>query len=136
MDNGLSKLQRRLAAIPQAVRDAVKPALVKSADEIAAGARQFAPIDEGDLRDSIVVTPPGGTTPPYSQPGGSHKVPDNAVAITVGNTAVRYAHLVEYGTRQAGAQPFFWPAYRLFRRRAANRIKRAIGKAVRGSRKG
>lgn len=58
-------------------------------------------------------------------------VPDNAVAITVGGTDVRYPHLVEYGTSNTPAQPFFWPAYRLLKKRIRNRIKRSISKAVR-----
>jgi HK97 gp10 family phage protein len=50
--------------------------------------------------------------------------------VTVGNTDVRYPHLVEYGTSDTPAQPFFWPGFRLTRKRAANRIKRAISTAV------
>lgn len=131
----LTRFQRRLASIPKAVRQAVQPALLQSAEEIAGAMRQLAETsrDTGALIDSIAVTPPGGTTPPYSQPGGSHVVPENAVAITAGNSQVRYPHLIEYGTKHAPAQPFFWPAYRLGKKRAANRIKRAIGRAVRDS---
>lgn len=58
-------------------------------------------------------------------------VPENAVAITVGDHTVRYAHLVEYGTTKAPAQPYFWPAVRLGQKKAKTAIKRAIGKAVR-----
>jgi HK97 gp10 family phage protein len=61
-------------------------------------------------------------------------VPENAVVVTVGNKDVRYAHLVEYGTSQAPAQPYFWPAFRLLRKRIQNRVKRAIAKAVREAR--
>lgn len=130
MSKQTARLQKRLRAIPAAVRQAVVPALIKSADEIAGRMRTLAPEDTGDLKDSIAVTPPGGTTPPYSQPGGSTVAGENQVLITAGNTDVRYPHLQEYGTAHAPAQPFFWPAYRLTRKRAANRIKRAIGKAV------
>lgn len=148
-DGGLSSFQKRMRAIPQAARNAVQPALVKSAEEIAAIQRSLAPDDPAtaapDLKSSIAVTGPGQMTPPYSQPGGSMVVPENAAVITVGNTDVRYAHLVEFGTRarmtkskeQSGhhpgtaAQPFFWPGFRMGRKRALNRIKRAIGKAIR-----
>lgn len=130
-DDGLSSFQRRMKAIPNAVRDAVKPALIASAEETAAFQRALAPVDTGRLRDSIAVTPPGHPTPAYSQPGGSRVAGDNEAVITVGNSDVRYPHLVEYGSTEAPAQPFFWPAFRLNRKRAANRIKRAIGKAVR-----
>lgn len=129
-DGGLSRFQRRMNAIPKEVREAVKPALVKSAEETANAMRGLAPVDSGDLMGSIAVTGPGQATPPYSQPGGSYTVPENAVAITAGNADVRYAHLAEYGTRDTAAHPYFWPAFRLHRRRSLNRIKRAISKAV------
>jgi HK97 gp10 family phage protein len=130
-DGGLSSFQRRMKAVPKAALAAVAPALEKGGDEIASVQRTLAPVDSGALRDSITVTGPGQQTPPYSQPGGSKVVPENAVAITAGGTDVRYPHLVEYGTAHAGAQPFFWPGFRFARKKAANRIKRTIGKAVR-----
>lgn len=130
-DGGLSSFQRRMAAIPVAARQSVQPALLKGGEEIAAIQRGLAPRDEGDLIDSIEVTGPGQRTPPYSQPGGSMTVPENMVAVTVGNTDTRYPHLQEYGTTRHAAQPFFWPGFRLGRKRALNRIKRAIGKAIR-----
>ena len=135
-NSGLKRWQERMEAIPKEVRKAVQPALEKSAEEMASSMRTLAPEDEGDLIASIEVTKAGHATPPYSQPGGSHVVPESAVAITAGNTDVRYAHLVEYGHgsgfngSQVPPHPFFWPAYRLNKTRAQRRIKRAISKAV------
>lgn len=130
-DGGLSSFQKLMRAVPLAARLAVQPSLVKGAEEIAALQRSLAPVDDGDLRDSITVTGPGQVRPPYSQPGGALTVPENAAAITVGNSDVRYPHLQEYGTSFHAAQPFFWPGFRMGRKRALNRIKRAIGKAIR-----
>jgi len=129
----LESLNKRMAAIPKAVRDAVQPALAKSGDELAGAMKTLAETsrDTGALIDSIAVTPGGQSTPPYSQPGGQRVVPENAVAVTAGNSKVRYAHLVEYGTTKMAAEPFFWPAYRLLKKRLQSRIKRSIGKAVR-----
>ncbi|MCB1522492.1 MAG: HK97 gp10 family phage protein [Rhodoblastus sp.] len=131
MSRQSERLAQRMAAIPKAVKDAVKPALIKSGDELAASARSLAPEDTGALRNSIAVTQPGQATPPYSQPGGSRVAGETEVLITVGDTQVRYAHLVEYGTKQAHAQPYFWPAFRLNRKRIQNRLKRAVAKSVR-----
>lgn len=133
----LERLKRRMEAIPIAVRAAVMPALETSGQELVATMKQLAESsrDSGDLIDSIVMTPAGQSTPPYSQPGGSKVVPENAVMVTAGNSKVRYPHLVEYGTAKAAAQPFFWPAFRLTRKRITSRVKRAVGKrAQRGSR--
>ncbi|MEW9838090.1 HK97-gp10 family putative phage morphogenesis protein [Mesorhizobium marinum] len=127
----IARLQRRIEAIPQAVREQVRPALMQSGEELAATMRRLAPVDEGDLRDSITVTGPGQSTPAYSQPGGSQIAGELEVLVTAGNSDVRYPHLVEYGTAHAAAQPFFWPAFRLGRKKLAGRIKRAVSKAVR-----
>jgi len=132
-DGGLSSFQRRMRAIPEAVRQAVGPSLVAAAEGVADAQRALAPVDEGELRASIKVTGPGQTTPPYSQPGGAVTVPENAAAVTVGNSEVRYPHLQEFGTTFAPAQPFFWPGFRLARKAATAKIKRAIGKAVRAA---
>lgn len=132
-DGGLSSFQRRMRAIPEAARKAVQPALVDAAELVADMQRRLAPVDEGDLVASIAVTGPGRQTPPYSQPGGALTVPENAAAVTVGNSEVRYPHLQEFGTTFHAAQPFFWPGFRLTRKAATAKIKRAIGKAVRAA---
>lgn len=123
-----------MRAIPQAAREAVAPALVQAAEEVADIMRHLAPDDPKtgapDLKTSIVVTGPGQSTPPYSQPGGATLVPENGAAITAGNTKARHAHLQEYGTTRHGAQPFFWPGFRLGRKKALAKIKRSIGKAI------
>lgn len=130
-DGGIGRLQRRLAAIPKAVKAATQPALLKQGEAMASTMRTLVPVDTGETKASIEVTPGGRTTPPYSQPGGSMTVPENAVAVTVGGEEVRTAHLVEYGTKNAPAQPFFWPSVRLHQKKATAAIKRAVGKAVR-----
>lgn len=127
---GLARLQKRMAAIPVAVTEAVAPAIMQQAHVIADTMEQFAPEDSGDLKASIAVTGPGRNTPAYSQPGGSMMVPQNAAAITAGDTDVRYAHLVEHGTTKAQAQAFFFPAYRLHKKEAQKAIKSALRRAV------
>ncbi|TIX66576.1 MAG: HK97 gp10 family phage protein, partial [Mesorhizobium sp.] len=102
-------------------------------EELAGTMRQLAEPsrDTGALIDSVEVTPPGQSTPPYSQPGGTRVAGELEVIVTAGNEGVRYAHLVEFGTSKAEAQPFFWPAFRLLQKRIQNRTRRAVSKAVR-----
>jgi len=126
----LAALQKRLAAIPPAVRKAVEPALQGAADDLVARMKSLAPHDTGKLENSITSTPAGQPTPPYSQPGGSEVVPENTVRITAGDEGTRYVHLVEHGTAKAPAQPFFFPAFRLSRARIQRRISGAITRAV------
>lgn len=125
------RLERRIAAIPKAVREAVQSALLASGNELADAMKSLAPEDEGNLKASIAVTLPGQSTPAYSQPGGSHVAGELEVLVTAGNEDVRYPHLQEYGTSFHDAQPFFWPSVRLLQKRIKNRIRRAVGKAVR-----
>ena len=134
-DNGLTETMAAFDRITRAPREAVLPALIKSGEELAAAQKALAETsrDTGALIDSIEVTAPGQHTPPFSQPGGSRVAGETEVLVTVGNEDVRYAHLVEYGTANAEAQPFFWPALRLLRKRLQNRINRAAKKAVKDS---
>ncbi len=141
---GLTEFKRKLARIPKAAKEHAALSVVKSGNELAALQKRLAPVDDSDLKNSVTVTPPGGTTPPYSQPGGSRQAHELQALVTAGNTKVRYAHLVEFGTAPhinggwaAGTQhpgtapqPFFWPAYRALRRRLKSRTSRDIRNGI------
>ena len=130
--NGLTETLAALERARRAPRETIIPALAASAHELADAQEALAQSsrDTGALIDSISITMPGRSTPPYSQPGGSRVAGETEVIVTVGDADVRYAHLVEYGTSHSEAQPFFWPAYRLLRKRLQDRINRAAKKAV------
>lgn len=156
---GVEALQSKLKAIPAVVRSAARQALAESGDEMVDAMRRLASVSPsgthgwppGMLRDSIVATFGDGSVPKYAafrSRRGRRVVksndPDLSVTITAGNNEVRYAHLVEFGTRPhpnkgkfkgtmhpgTKAQPFFYPVYRAYKRRAKSRVSRAINKAV------
>ena len=129
-DGGIGRLNRRLAAIPGFAKEAAQKSVVRQAETMAKAMRAKAPRKTGKLRDSIVVTPPDATTPAYSQPGGAVIVPETTAVITAGNSEVRYAHLVEYGTNKTNAQPYFWPSVREGNKKAQRNIKTAITRAI------
>jgi len=136
-DGGLSRIQRRLNAIPRYVKERMAVVTVEEANRVAEDMRTMAmpSKDTGALIDSITVTPGGQSTPPYSQPGGSSSAPEGGAMITAGNTDVRYPHLVEYGhTGPNGTvvepQPFFWPAVRLNLNKVRARLRREAKKAI------
>lgn len=110
-DNGLKNVLARLEATKIAAKEAAMRRLIRGAHKIAKTQRELVPVDSGDLRDSITVTEPGQTTPPYSQPGGSRTAGEDEVLITAGNSGTRYPHHPEYGTVKMAAQPYFWPGY-------------------------
>lgn len=129
----LARIARRLNAIPARLKERMKQVAIEEANRVAEDMRVLAPVDSGDLRKSIHVTPGGQATPPYSQPGGSSTAPELGATITAGNSEVRYAHLVEYGTKKAPAHPFFWPAYRLDKKGVLSRMRREAKKVIRES---
>jgi HK97 gp10 family phage protein len=131
-DNGLAETLAAIDRIARAPREALVAALAKEANKFADTAEGFAQSsrDSGALIDSISVTLPGRSTPPYPQPGGSRIAGETEVIVTAGDSDVRYAHLVEYGTSDTEAQPFFWPAYRLLKTGMKANINRAVKKAV------
>lgn len=137
------ELLAKLSRLAPAAKAALTEANAKTADEMVRLARSFVPVRTGRLRASIVATPPGGSPPAHSQ-GGVKQVPEGAYAVTAGNRRVRYAHLVEFGTRPhenageragthnpgAPAQPFFFPAYRLVRKAMKSKASRALNKSI------
>jgi HK97 gp10 family phage protein len=112
----LKNFEKRLAAIPARAREAVRPALEKSAEELAGMMRVLVPIDEGELKDSIVV---------------QNTEVDTQILVTAGNDDAPHARWVEFGTPEAREQAFFYPSVRLLQKRIQRRIKSAIGRAIR-----
>lgn len=134
-NNGLDKTFAAFNRLKSQPREAIVKSLTRSADRIADTQRRFAEPSRatGKLIGSITVTEPNQVTPPYSQPSGSRVAGASEVIITAGNSDVRYAHLVEYGTKNADAQPFFWPAFRLMRKKEQAAINRTARRAIRDS---
>lgn len=131
-DGGLSRIQQRLNAIPKKIKEAAAAASAKAADDVAGDMKHLALAskDSGALIDSITITGPDQNTPAYSQPGGAAIVPEGTYRITAGNSEVRYPHLIEYGTVQADAVPFFWPAVRSNKKKVLSTIRSAVKKAI------
>lgn len=126
-------LEKRLLAIPREVMAELRPALLKSAGDIADAMEQLAPEDTGDLVNTITVTGPGETTPPYASGGGSVTLPENVAAVTIGSPEVRYAHILEWGSVKMEAKPFILPAFRLKKAKVLRRIQSAITKAIKNN---
>ena len=107
---------------PKVTRE-LATAAFKAGEEVATLARQFVPVDDGKLRDSIkVVVPPDQFNP--------------KVRVEAGGSEAYYARWVEFGTAARGehpgtpAQPYLFPAYRLMRKKIKGRFSRAMTKAA------
>ena len=125
-----ARLAARLDAIPGEVLAELRPALIRSAEEVADKMRALVPVEEGDLKASITVTPPLGTTPAYAEGGGRRTAGPNQALVTAGAPKVRHGHFMEFGTVKMAPRPFMRPAWRLAKARIERRVKRAISLAI------
>ncbi|QND32413.1 HK97 gp10 family phage protein [Sinorhizobium meliloti] len=128
-----AKLQKRLSAVPQEILDALRPALMISAHEVAGAIAAFAEAsrDTGAYIDSIAVTGPGETTPAYAEGGGKRTAGPNQALVTVGNETMRHGHFLEFGTVQMEPQPAVLPAVRTTKPRFDRRMSRTVATQVR-----
>lgn len=140
------RLLKKMAALPTEVRSAIRQALAESADEITDMQKRFVSVKSGKLRNSIVQNW-GVSAPSYSslKTGNVAGDPDLTVTISAGNSGVRYAHLVEFGTAPhingglfkgtqnpgTKARPFFYGPYRAQKKKAKARVARATRAAAR-----
>jgi HK97 gp10 family phage protein len=129
-DNGLASVNSAFDRVLAVAKEAALAAILKDAEELAALQKYLAPKDTGALAESIHVTKPGESTPPFSQPGGMRVAGSNQVIVTAGDEDVRYAHLVEYGTSKTEARSFFWSSLRLLRQRFKRRDRSAVSRAI------
>lgn len=143
---GLDRLQKKLKALPQAVKDRIKQAMAEVANDIVNMAKGLVPTDSGELRNSINWTygdaPKGSIS--LATVAGLGGAKELTITIYAGNDQAFYAKWVEFGVaahtaggKFAGAQipaipasPFFYVSYRANRRRGKAKISRAINKAA------
>lgn len=128
--NGLADLQKRIRAMGVEARREIGVALDQSAAEVVAVARQLAPSEDGALRESVRQEPGANELQRVIEAGGS----TTTRPVREGQSPTYdYANAQEFGTAEQEAQPFFYPAWRLARRRAKNRISRAVRKAAKAA---
>lgn len=138
---GLARLERKLKRMPQVAKERIRAEMEATANEIVAMMKNLAPVlkephtkrEPGALRDSIGWT--WGKPPRYSSVVAAVKASTaDGLTLTIyaGNNAVRYAHLVEFGTAHHGAaQPFFYVSWRANRKSAGRRVRKAVREAAR-----
>jgi HK97 gp10 family phage protein len=112
-----------------AVDAELRTALAKAGDEFVNTASRLVPVDEGELRKSIEWKPTKATQADSSR---SPAIVIQAGADQPGDDAF-YVRFVEFGTPETPKQPFFFPAYRLVRRKIRGMLSRAMTKAIKKS---
>jgi HK97 gp10 family phage protein len=128
---GLAELQKGLEQFKKSTQTGVLNRVLKrAAKPVEAAAKSNAPVDSGELRDSIttevVRTNAGKAAFAEAMRSGSSRAEAGQAARSANREAAgrgasatvrvrakaRYAHLVEWGTRKASAHPFLGPALR------------------------
>lgn len=120
---GKERALRRMTRIPQNVRRAARVQLEKNAVELVTTIKSAAPVDDGLLQSSIMQE--DSSTP--------SRISRTVSAEARDERGRPYGRWVEFGHSGAAPRPFFWPIYRLYRRRFRTRMSRAARKAIRES---
>lgn len=122
------RLLRKLRRMPQVAREMIRDAMADQADEMVAMMKRLAPVDQGDLRDSIQWkwgrrAPKGAMALATVQEG------EGDLAITIFTTDFK-ARWQEFGTVKMAANPFFFVAYRAQKKSARRAIQAAARRAA------
>ncbi|MDF3606337.1 HK97 gp10 family phage protein [Paracoccus sp. DMF-8] len=145
---GLAKLQKKLDRLPKIAKDHIREKMAEAADEIVAMMKSLVPVlktpDErrraGALRDSIAWT--WGQAPKGSMVIATMKGAGAGGDLTItlyagsrdksqGVDDAFYARWVEFGTSKMSAQPFFYVSWRANRRKARNKVRKAVRDSAR-----
>ena len=122
-----------MRVIPSLISAEVKPVMEACAEELVQLMRSIAPKDTGKGAGSIGWT--WGDAPKGAISLDTVKVNDRAsrIIIYAAGGEQFYMRFQEFGTKEAAARPFFWPAYRSkkasIRRRLAAAVRAGIAKA-------
>jgi HK97 gp10 family phage protein len=152
--SGLKELDLALGQLPKSVAKATLVRTLKKAGEpIAQAARAAAPIDDGTLRDSIVVSARLKNKVGMAEFGAALKAglgvgaarsalrdarraagggsfAEMYVGPSMGKGVLRYAHLQEFGTSKHAAHPFMRPAWDSEKDSALSIIRRELGNEI------
>jgi hypothetical protein len=129
---GTEALQAKIAALPSALVEELKPAIDKAAEDFASKVRAVTPVSElgehpGALRDSVHVEPGRSEL--------SRAVVVDAKATKGKDAGKPFAAHVEYGHKAGDGKhvppkPFFWPVYAVEKKKIRSAFSRAVTKAV------
>jgi len=95
------------------------------ADELIAVMKSVVPVDEGDLSNSIRKVPGKSPTQVRIVAGGSATTKAGS-----GGKPYDHARAIEFGTTEMPAEPFFFPSYRLKKKKMISSMKRKLTASI------
>jgi hypothetical protein len=151
--SGFRELDQALAQLPKAIaRNVLKRTLAKAAEPIAEAARQAVPVDQGDLKASISVSPRIKNKVGSSEfsaamraglgkdaavramrdarRAGGSSFAETHIGPAAKKGVIRYAHLVEFGTAKMPAEPYMRPAWDAEKESALRIIRAELGNEI------
>ena len=118
------RLRRKMKSIPVEVRKAAREQLKKNAEELVETQKRFAAMSfkdpTGKLQSGIKQQDVSDST----------RISRKVSASAKDEKGRDYARWVEFGTSQSEPAPFFWPGFRVSRRKFRSRMTRAAKKAI------
>lgn len=128
---GVEALQRKIAALPDAIAAEVGPAVRRSAERALAGVKRIAPVSDleskaGELRDNYRLEP-GDHDLAWTIVGDAKDAEGRPI-----NKHVEHGHKAADGSKVA-AVPHFYPALALERQRFNGAVSRATTKGVKAA---
>jgi HK97 gp10 family phage protein len=125
---GLSRCQAAFRDLPDAVgKKVVRNILIERAEPIAETVRSLAPIDQGDLRESVAVS----TRLTRAQRAIYRKEGPDDVDVFIGPGNNPQAHMQEFGTQHHPPQPYLRPAWDRHIDKVFERIAEDLWAAIR-----
>ena len=127
----IASIARRMRAVPEKVKQAAETEIRHRAemlaDDMRRDVRRYA-YEDGALHDSIKVERVEGEAGQIAV-----RVQAGGASTTVSSTGARpydYALGIEFGNSTSPARPFFYPNYRIHRRKIRSAVTRAMRKAL------
>lgn len=121
----VERFRKLTEELKKEVHDLAVSELLKRATELAGLIESVAPVDEGGLKTTIKVVPGKKDTIVRIVAGGQ-----KTVRPGVSSKPYDYARADEFGTVNMPARPFFFPTYRLQRKKIRAAMKRKITASI------
>jgi HK97 gp10 family phage protein len=128
---GFRELQRALAELPKSTGRNVLRRVAKGALEpMAVKARSMAPVDEGNLRDAIMVSEKRTKRVTRVNRFDRNTGVEMAMGPVSGKGILNYATFAEFGTIDTRARPFMRPSWYGGKNEALEYIKSNLGNEI------
>lgn len=124
-NKSVERFRRLTEALKKEVHDGAVKELNEQAAQLAALIESVTPKFEGVLAHTVRVIPGKKDTQVRIVAGGKE-----TVRPSISSKPYDYARADEFGTQKMPAQPFFFPTYRLRKKKIISAMKRRITKAI------